>query len=110
MNQLYKLERTDEVEPDEYRGMVVCAHSADDALFKVARSGRGIDTLPFEEQIDDILWAGLPTEVEEYLRYEMLGWDETQQARDRKHWKATLIGTAAPDIEPGIIVSDYLHG
>ena len=114
MTQLYlwKLERKGDVDYDQFRGMVVCASSDDLALFYIARSGRwSTDTdRSLADKVSDILEVGLPTSVEEYLAYEMSGFDETDDMFPRTHWTAECIGTAGPGIEPGIILSDMRHG
>jgi hypothetical protein len=107
---LYKLERTDEPDYDQFRGMVVCATSEEQALFTVARSERWRADSTFEENMSNILDVGLPTTVEEYLQYELLGWDEEDLPDPRAHWKATVIGVPVADVEPGIIMKNFLQG
>lgn len=109
---LWKLERKGPVEHDEYRGMVVCASSEELALFHIAREAHwSTDTdESLAEKVEGILEVGLPTSVEEYLAYEMIGFDHPDEFIPRAHWTATRIGTPTPGTEPGIILSDFKAG
>ncbi|MNK82405.1 hypothetical protein D3C87_1021770 [compost metagenome] len=109
---LWKIARNGIVEYDEYRAMIVCASSEDMALFHIARDGRWSNDTDetLVEKIINLLEVGLPTTVEEYLVYEMSGFDETDEPLPRAHWIATRIGTPTPGTEPGIILSDFKAG
>lgn len=114
MSQLYlwKLTRKGDVDYDQFRGMVVCASSEDLALHHIAREGRwSTDTdRSLADKVSDILEVGLPTSVEEYLAYEMSGFDETDEMFPRAHWTVQCIGIVMTGITPGIILSDMRHG
>ncbi|MCY1433558.1 hypothetical protein D9M71_495890 [compost metagenome] len=114
MSQLYlwKLTNKSDVDYDQYRGMVVCASSEDLALFHIAREGKwSTDTdQSLSDKVEKLLEYGLPTSVEEFLAYEMSGFDETDVLLPRAHWSAVCIGTPEPGTEPGIILSDFKAG
>lgn len=113
MAQMYvwHLKVVGEVEYDHFRAMAVVAATEDQALYKVARSKYWShdSKAPFQEQIENVLQVGLPTSVEEYLQYEMCGFDESDDMIRRTHWTIENLGaTHIP--RPCIIVADFLHG